>query len=93
MKKIKLNITDERMLLAPEKLKAMGIIRFRQEFTDRIDLAKQNVRRIRLGKQHFTGAQIAAACREFGINANWITGLEGNFMRLDKNIHPLQKTG
>lgn len=78
----KLHITDARMILAPAKLKADGRIRFRQQFLDAAGLLKGNFRNVKTGAQHFTAAHIANVCKEFGINANWIMGIEKNFYRV-----------
>lgn len=72
--KIKLQITDQRMLQLPEILKENHLIRFRQEFCDAIDLPKQNIRNIKMGTQHFTALHIERACKEYGLDANWIIG-------------------
>lgn len=82
MVKVKLNITDERMLAVPEILKDAGAIKFSQEVWDAIDFLKQNVRNVKLGTQHFSAEYIRRTCDKFGINANWITGQESNFYKV-----------
>ena len=64
------------MLEVIDRLKASGIITYQQEFCDALDLPKQNIYKIRIGLQHFTAEHIRAACEAFGINANWIMGVE-----------------
>lgn len=74
-KKIKLGVTDARMLQLIEELKARGTIRFTQAFCDAIGVKKQAMRKFKLGEIHFTGAHIAAACKAFKVDANYIVGL------------------
>jgi len=79
--KIKLNISDARMLQLIIELKDQGAIRFTQQFCDDLEIHKQHIRQIRIGKQHFTAEQIKMACKEYNVNANWIIGLEENIYR------------
>jgi hypothetical protein len=83
LKKIKLHITDERMLQLPEILKADQVIRFRQEFCDAIEMPKQNIRNIRYGLngQRFTVDQIRMACEAFGVDGNWVLGFTDKVYR------------
>lgn len=67
--------------MLPDILRRDGIIKYRQEFLDKIDFLKQNFRNVRLGTQHFTAMHITAACKAFNINANWIVGTEKNIYR------------
>jgi len=85
-KKIHLHITDERMLKLPEILKWDRRIRYVKEFCDRIEVPKQLPRQVKIGKQHFTAAHIARACKEFGINANFIMGIEENIYLTGKIV-------
>ena len=50
-------------------------------FCDRIGLDRTHLSRIRKGQQHFSGEHIKAACKEYGLNANCIIGLEKNVFR------------
>src|SRR5437868_3360633 len=72
------------MLELPELLKEKNVIRYRQEFCDAIDFPKQNVRNVRNGTQHFTAMHIARACKEYGVNANWIVGTRDNVFNADR---------
>lgn len=92
MKKIKLNIPDERMLQLPDILKARGKIRFRQEFCDDIEIPKQNIRNIRLGRQYFTVRHIQNACKKYGINANWVMGIQANIFIIETLSHQSLKS-
>lgn len=69
-----LGITDRRMLELAAILKESGRIRYMQEFCDAAYVAKQAIRQIKRGTLHFSGEQIAAACKAFGANANFIVG-------------------
>jgi hypothetical protein len=84
----RLSIPDRKMFEAIATLKYRGDIRFRQEFCDAIEIPKQNIRQVRLGRQHFTAKQIMLACKEYNINANWIFGLSDQFSR----VHAEAKT-
>lgn len=96
MAKIKLHITDARMLELIDILKSSGRIRFRQEFCDAVGVLKQNIRNIKLGtpagNQHFTVVHIANACKEYKVNANWIMGLETEIFRPQKESRKLSRT-
>lgn len=80
-KKIKLGVTDARMLQLIEELKAREVIRFTQAFCDAIGIKKQAIRQIKLGETHFTGAHIATACKAFKVDANYIVGLASSPFR------------
>lgn len=69
------------MLELIDRLQSAGIIRYRQEFLDAIGFPKQNFIRVEQGSQHFTVGQIARACEEYRVNANWIMGLEDEVFR------------
>jgi hypothetical protein len=87
MTKLKLPITDSRMLKLIELLKDTGKIETRQEFLDAIDVPKQNIYNIKIMKQSFTTKQIGAACDLYNINVNWIFGLEKEIYRVNKNVN------
>lgn len=76
-----LNITDARMLQLAEILQQKEIIRFRQEMWDAIEIKKQTISNIRLGKQHFTVKQIEMASRIFKVDLNWIFGFSTKIFR------------
>lgn len=82
--KINLSISDERMLGLRAILKADGKIRFNQEFCDALGFHKQNIRNVKIGLQHFTAEHISMAGKVYGINTNYIHGLEDNVYRLIK---------
>lgn len=73
---MELTITDKKMLQLRDVLKRDDKIRFYQEFYDAAEIPKQSIRNIKLGKQHFTAVHITNICVEFGVNANWIHGID-----------------
>lgn len=73
--------TDTKMLELLQTLKDKGTIRFNTDFYEAIGLKKQNLTRIKNGAAHFTPEHIRAACKEFGVNANWIFGVEDKVLR------------
>lgn len=81
MKKIKLNVTDAKVLQLATYLKDTGRIRFAQELWDVMGILKQNIRPIKTGIAHFTTEQVRLACDHFNINANWIMNMEDNIYR------------
>lgn len=70
--------SDQKMLELIEVLKAKETIRFGKDFCDAIGLLKQNLVRIKKGEAHFTPEHIRAACKEFGMNANWLFGVNNS---------------
>ena len=81
-----LDITDARMLELPDLLKKAGKIKYKQEFYDAIEIAKQSIWNIKNGPQHFTAMHIARACAAYGINGNWIVGVEKELYRKDSLV-------
>ena len=92
MKKSTLDTSDARMLELIEKLKRSGEIRFTQTFLDVVEVPKQNIYNIKIGKQHFTIDQIKKACKEYNVNANWILGLEKEVFRVNKIVNKSSST-
>jgi len=76
--------TDKKMLELIGILKGSGKIRFEKEFCNAIGLKQQNLSRVRKGERHFTPEQIRLACKEYGVDANWIVGEEENTFRKKK---------
>ena len=91
MSKVKLNITDTRMLELIDALKEKGIITYRQEFCDVIDMEKQTIYNIKIAKQHFTAEHIMRACKEYKVNANWILGLEPEVFRPQRESREISR--
>lgn len=73
-------ITD-RILSLIERLKKSGEIRFTQEFLDVAGMRKQNFVKVQNQERYFTEEHIAAICKEYRVNANWIFGLERSIFR------------
>jgi hypothetical protein len=58
-------------------LKSKGLIKYRQDFLNVIDMPKQSYRKIEVEKVvNFTVEHIRKACKEYDVNVNWIFGLE-----------------
>ena len=78
--------TDSKMLELLQTLKDKGSIRFNTDFYEAIGLKKQNLSRIKNGDAHFTPEHIRAGFREFGVNANWIFGMEDRMYFLKEKV-------
>lgn len=77
--KPKLNIADARMINVIDSLMLKGIIRYRQEFLDAINMKKQQYRGIKVGEQSFTAEKIRLAKKAFPmINLDYVLGSEKN---------------
>mgnify|MGYP000336039889 CR=1 FL=1 len=73
--------TIKKMLELIEILKTKKVIRYNKDFCEAINLLPQNLIRIKNGEAHFAPEHIRAACKEFGVNANWIFGVEDKVLR------------
>lgn len=72
-----LHISTKRMIKLIGILKSKGIIKYRQDFLNVIEMPKQSYRRIEVEKVvNFTVEHIRKACKEYHVNVNWIFGLE-----------------
>lgn len=69
--------------MLPEILMSINRIRFRQEFCDAVGIARQNFPNLKNGHQHFTVTHIQKACMAYGVNANWILGIQKNIFNDD----------
>lgn len=76
----KLDITDQKVLEVAEYLKLVGSIKSKAQLWEIIGIHKQSVQNIKLGKQRFTAAHIQSLVSSFGINANYIMGVESNIL-------------
>lgn len=72
---------DQQMLLLIIQLKEAGTIRFNQEFCDELGIPKTYLDQVRNRGRSFTAEHIAAACRAYNVNANWILGIEDAVFR------------
>lgn len=70
-----MNEVDKRIFRALKLLQEQGVIRFEVDMWDAIDIKKQNIYNIRIGKQHFTVKHVRNLCRKFNIDANWAMAL------------------
>jgi len=57
-------------------------ITYENDFYLPVKITKQHYQDIRVGRRSFTVAHIAAICRKYKINANWLLGIEKNMHRL-----------
>lgn len=74
-------------------LKDLGKIDFDYEFCESIDILKQNLAPIKQGKAHFTAKHIKNICEVYGVNANWIVGIENQvFLKVNKAQKSAQKS-
>jgi chorismate mutase len=77
---------DERMIELIERLITAGTIKTRQQFLDAIGMLKQDYRNVTIGRRSFRIEHITAACKEYGVNANWIHGLEDKIFSRCKGL-------
>ncbi|WP_142783399.1 hypothetical protein [Changchengzhania lutea] len=82
----KIYISDERMLLLIDILKANSIIRFDSDFCDSIGLLRQTLTKIKKGEKHFTPDHIRNVILVYKADANWIFGI-GDQIFLNKNYN------
>jgi DNA-binding Xre family transcriptional regulator len=47
-----------------------------KKFCAEIEMPEQTISKIKKGTAHFTVLQIESICKRFGVNANWIFGIE-----------------
>lgn len=79
--KKKMNIADERMLQVMHWAVSNGKARSEAYFAQSIGLRKQNMHNVKTGYQAFTKDHVLAAAKVYGINLNWLFGLESQMMR------------
>lgn len=74
--KLPVNGIDRRMLELPDMLKAKTVLRTAQEFWDAIEITKGNISNIKSGYQKFQVSHLQNALAKYGVNPNWLFGLE-----------------
>jgi len=68
------------MLELIEILKTKKVIRYNKDFCEAINLLPQNLIRIKNGEAHFTPEHIRLACVKYKVDANWVFGVENDFL-------------
>lgn len=87
----KLTITDKRILQLPEILKSNKSIEYTKDFIAQIGMSKQNYYSIeREANQHFTLAQVEIICKAYGVDGNWLLGLQND--HVFSKIKPIRIT-
>ena len=90
--------TDNNMLKAFEILKKNGDVRFFYEIYDVLGVDNSWVRRIKKQEEfdrayHFTAEHIRIFCKTFGVNSNYINGLETQFYLKNRVTKTVTKKG
>lgn len=91
---IKLNVTDNKMLDAIDRLVNDGKERYKKYICESIGLQPQTLRNIRIGKQHFTAENIRLMAEKYQVNPNYIFGYDTVFYRsynVSKKVNSGQK--
>lgn len=78
---------DRNILKLMEILREHGRFRFDREFCEVVDILPQNLVQVRTGDKHFTADHINKICAAYGVNANWIFGLEPTMFRKVKSVN------
>lgn len=81
MAKIKLPISDERMLVLMAYAIDKGLAKNETEYLNLIVFPRNSIWNVKRGTQSFTRDQIYNACKLTGANANWVFGFETQMMR------------
>lgn len=76
---MKLNVTDQKMLEAFDRLIETRKERFKSDICANMNIHLSSVNNIRLGKQHFSAEHIRQFAKYYNVNLNFIFGLEDTF--------------
>lgn len=79
--KVKLEIWDQRMLQFMEHCLSSGVCSTQRNFLISIGFIPENIGQLRNGRQSFTLQHIHAAAIKYGLNLNWIMGLDSEMRR------------
>lgn len=79
--KPKLNIWNERMLQFMDHVIHTGKCSTQRQFLESIGFVPENIGQLKRGKQGFTIEHLRNASKAFGVNLNWIVGLDSDMMR------------
>jgi hypothetical protein len=82
-----MQIFDARMFEAAQTFKASGKVSSYKEFYEGIGFERRNVYNVRQQTQHFKSEHILEACQVYGINANWIFGLDNKMFRANNPVN------
>ena len=74
-----LDVTDQRMLDAIDRLIQLNKIRYKKEACEAIGVEPQRLWKISSGKQHFTAENIRKMAEEYNVNLNYLFGFEERF--------------
>jgi hypothetical protein len=91
MAKANLPIWDKRMIQLADHCVKHEVCQSRRHFCRQIGLTPENLPQITSGKQSFRLHHILAAAQLYGINVNWIMGLEQEMFRKDLPVNKLIK--
>lgn len=80
-------IWDERMILIMQHAIDTKICETQKEFFDTIGFRATSLAQVRAGDHSFRHTHILAVAKKFGVNINWIYGLEANMIRELKRKH------
>ncbi len=69
---------NERMFELFSELKKRGILKYKRDFANACGLPEQNLYNIKQGRNNFTVVHVMNLCKFYGINANWVLGIEEN---------------
>lgn len=78
--------TDRKMLLLPDLLKSAGLIKFKEELYEVLDLDRFHFNNVKNQEKygrayHFTAEHLKIVCKVYGVNANWLVDIEENWQR------------
>jgi hypothetical protein len=76
-----ISVVNKQMIHLIDILKSIGKIKYRQEFLDAIHMKKQAFYQVERGMQTFTHEHVMLACKEYGVNANFIYAIEKKVFR------------
>jgi len=89
--KVKLFVTDERMLKLMEWSVDSGIVETQGEYLGKVGALKSNAWGYRNGSRRFTVEQILEAAKLTKANINWIFGLEKDMLLDSKSISAIDR--
>jgi transcriptional regulator with XRE-family HTH domain len=69
------------MLDLPDILLAQGMITYKKELLELLNLERQHWNNIKNGDRNFSKAHIYIVCKKYKINANWLMGFEKSVFR------------
>ncbi len=81
---MKLNVTDQKMLEAFDRLIENRKERFKSDICANMNIHLSSVNNIRIGKQHFSAEHIRLFAKYYNVNLNFIFGFEEIFFAKKK---------